>query len=46
MSPIARNVIKFTQKIRDPILRNLTLTMIEEATKTSDLARFTIAKLK
>ena len=34
MAPIARNVVKLTQKIRDPVKRNLTLklTLLEQLT--------------
>ncbi|QKX62108.1 uncharacterized protein TRUGW13939_09264 [Talaromyces rugulosus] len=46
MSPIPRNLVKFTQRIHNPALRNLTLTLIEEATRKPDLAHFTIATLK
>jgi len=46
MSPIPRNLVKFTQRIRNPALRNLTLSLIEEATQKPDLAHFTIATLK
>ena len=46
MSPIARSAVKFTQKIRDATKRTLTLTMIEEATKSNELAHFTSATLK
>ncbi|GLB05558.1 hypothetical protein AtubIFM57258_000847 [Aspergillus tubingensis] len=46
MSPIPRHVVKFTQRIRNPAVRNLTLSLIEEATKQPDLAHFTIATLK
>lgn len=46
MSPIPRNLVKLTQRIRNPTLRNLTLSLIEEATQKPDLAHFTIATLK
>ncbi|GAM44034.1 hypothetical protein TCE0_060f19332 [Talaromyces pinophilus] len=46
MSPIPRSLVKFTQRIRNPALRNLTLSLIEEATQKPDLAHFTIATLK
>ena len=46
MSPIARNLVKHTQRIRDSTLRYKTLKLIEEATKQPGLARFTIATLK
>ena len=46
MSPIPRNLVKFTQRIRNPALRNLTLNLIEEASQKPDLSRFTIATLK
>ncbi|CAI7614268.1 hypothetical protein N7478_001329 [Penicillium angulare] len=46
MSPIPRHAVKLTQRIRNPTLRNLTLSLIEEATQKPDLAHFTIAILK
>ena len=46
MSPIPRNLVKLTQRIRNPALRNLTLNLIEEASQKPDLSRFTIATLK
>lgn len=46
MAPIARTVVKFTQRIRDQALRYTTLNLIEEATKQPDLAAFTRAELK
>lgn len=46
MSPIPRHAVKFTQRIRNAVLRNRTLTLIETATVKSDLAHFTIATLK
>jgi hypothetical protein len=46
MSPIPRNLVKFTQRICNPDLRNLTLSLIEEVTQKPDLAYFTIATLK
>ncbi|KAJ5683647.1 hypothetical protein N7462_006812 [Penicillium macrosclerotiorum] len=46
MSPIPRHAVKFTQRIRNSILRNRTLTLIETATEKPDLAHFTIATLK
>ncbi|KAL5362278.1 hypothetical protein BJX96DRAFT_177012 [Aspergillus floccosus] len=46
MSPIERNLVRFTQRIRNAALRNLTLNLIEEASKKPDLAPFTIATLK
>ncbi|THC87449.1 hypothetical protein EYZ11_013106 [Aspergillus tanneri] len=46
MSPIPRNLVKFTQRIKNPVLRNLTLNLIEEASQKPDMAHFTIAILK
>lgn len=46
MSPIPRHAVKLTQRIRSPTMRNLTLSLIEEATQKPDLAHFTIAILK
>ncbi|KAK9243962.1 hypothetical protein V1506DRAFT_347311 [Lipomyces tetrasporus] len=45
MSPIPRQLVKFTQRIRNPALRNLTLNLIEEASQKPDLAHFTIVIL-
>ncbi|QSS61108.1 hypothetical protein I7I51_03280 [Histoplasma capsulatum] len=46
MSPISRQAVKLTQRIRNPTLRNLTLSLIEDASQKPDLAHFTIAILK
>ncbi|KAL4921838.1 hypothetical protein BDW62DRAFT_173491 [Aspergillus aurantiobrunneus] len=46
MSPIPRNLVKLTQRIRNPALRNLTLNLIEEASQKPDLDHFTNATLK
>ncbi|KAJ9314128.1 hypothetical protein DTO271D3_5605 [Paecilomyces variotii] len=46
MSPIPRNLVKFTQRIRNSTLRNLTLNLVEEASQKPDLAHFTTALLK
>jgi hypothetical protein len=46
MSPIPRHAVKLTQRIRNSDLRNLTLSLIEDATQKPDLAHFTIAILK
>ncbi|KAJ5168517.1 uncharacterized protein N7482_004111 [Penicillium canariense] len=46
MSPIPRHAVKLTQRIRSPNLRNLTLSLIEDASQRPDLAHFTIAILK
>lgn len=46
MSTIPRHAVKLTQIIRNPTLRNLTLSLIEEASQKPDLAHFTIAILK
>lgn len=46
MAPIARQAIKFTQRIRNSALRNLTLNLIVDASKTPELAHFTNAILK
>ncbi|KAF1819682.1 uncharacterized protein K489DRAFT_324771 [Dissoconium aciculare CBS 342.82] len=43
MSPIARSVIRFTQRIKNSARRNQTLDLIKAATKQPDLAHFTIA---
>ena len=40
MSPIPRNLIKLTLRIRNPALHNLTLNLIEEASQKPDLAHF------
>ncbi|UPX16753.1 uncharacterized protein EKO05_0007139 [Ascochyta rabiei] len=46
MSPIAHSAVKFTQRIRDTVLRHKTLNLIHQATKQPDLAHFTVATLK
>ncbi|PWY96162.1 hypothetical protein BO94DRAFT_561731 [Aspergillus sclerotioniger CBS 115572] len=46
MSPIPRHVVKLTQRIHNPALRNLTLSLIEQASHQPDLSHFTIATLK
>ncbi|KAJ5181535.1 hypothetical protein N7449_011682 [Penicillium cf. viridicatum] len=46
ISPIPRHAVKLTQRIRNPTLRNLTLSLIEVASQKPDLAHFTIAILK
>ncbi|KAG5301303.1 hypothetical protein I7I48_01270 [Histoplasma ohiense] len=46
MSPIPRQAIRLTQRIRNPTLRSLTLGLIEDASKKPDLAHFPIAILK
>lgn len=45
MSPILRSAVKFTQRIRNPEMRKLTLSLIETATKDPELAPFTVACL-
>ncbi|KAI0867388.1 hypothetical protein GGS24DRAFT_495373 [Hypoxylon argillaceum] len=46
MSPIPRAAVQFTQRIRNPAVRNRTLNLIEIATMQSDLSHFTGAVLK
>ncbi|KAJ6122813.1 hypothetical protein N7512_005278 [Penicillium capsulatum] len=46
MSPIPRQAVKLTQRIRNSTLRNLTLSLIEDASQKPDLAQFTVAILK
>ncbi|KAI9701738.1 MAG: hypothetical protein M1820_006366 [Bogoriella megaspora] len=46
MSPIARSMVKFTQRIRNNDLRNQTLKLVEQATQSPELAHFTQAILK
>lgn len=46
MSPIPRTLVRLTQRIRNPTLRNRTLNLIERATQEPDLTHFTQAMLK
>ncbi|KAM3414795.1 hypothetical protein BST61_g9944 [Cercospora zeina] len=46
MAPIARSLIKLTQRIKDVSKRNSTLNLVERATYEPDLAHFTNAVLK
>ncbi|KAK4129913.1 hypothetical protein BT67DRAFT_446202 [Trichocladium antarcticum] len=46
MSPIPRNLIRMTQRIKKQGLRNNTLNLVESATWQPDLAHFTQAMLK
>ncbi|KAF2235378.1 hypothetical protein EV356DRAFT_500641 [Viridothelium virens] len=43
MSPIARSMVQFTQRIRNQDVRDKTLKLIEQATQSPELAHFTKA---